>query len=171
MSQFTNEDIFSCMISFLDINTMENLSESTEENKKVVGKYQHIYYKNYLSELWGNELLVILEKSGFNLRKDIKNIYDEYKNNNITTVKKILQQFYKCVGERTLKFNNDVFMFIYDICYTIISSQEHESELRLSLFTDRELFFSTNEIVEGSRQYKFIKNSTRYVDRWVNGED
>ena len=167
MSQFTNDDVFGCMISFLDINTMENLSESTEENKKVVGKFQHIYYKNYLSQSWGNELFTILEKSR-DLRKDIKNIYNEYKNQNIPTIKKILQQFYKCVGEEKLKFNNDVFMFIYDICYTTISAQTDADKLRMSLFTQRELFLFENKIVEGSKPYKFIKNATSYMDRWEN---
>ncbi len=167
MSQFTNDDVFGCMISFLDVNTMKNLSESTEENKKVVEKYQHIYYKNHLSEVWGNEILIILEKS-CDLRKDIKKIYNEYKLNNVQTVKKILHKFYHCVCEGTLSYNNDVFMFIYDICYTTISTQEYDEELRSSLFSDRELFLEENEI-EGSK-LKFIKNATKYMDRWANGE-
>ena len=50
MSSLSNDDVFGCMISFLDINTMENLAESTEENQKIVGKFQHVYYKNYLVE-------------------------------------------------------------------------------------------------------------------------
>ena len=165
MSQITNDDVMGCVISFLDINTMENLAESTEENKKIVEKYQHVYYKNYLAELWGNELFVILEKS-HDLRKEIKNIYNEYKNQNITSIKKVLNKFYQCVCEGTLKFNHDIFMFIYDICYTTISSQSYANELRMELFSERELFFLESEMIEESKSYKYIKNATTYMDRW-----
>ena len=168
MSQLTNDDVFSCMISYLDINTIENLSESTEDNKKIVNKFQHIYYKNHLVQIWGQEIIELLEKTEDNLKRDIKEIYNNFKIANMSTVSKVLYKFYKCVNEGKVVYNNDMFMFIYDLTYASISTANSlpSSHNRIPLLEQRENFMKDNSIEEG-KKYKFIVNSTSYIDRWV----
>ena len=149
MSALLNEDVLGCLISFLDINTMENVSQSTEENKKIVGKFQHIYYKNYLIEMWGNEIIEILEKTTKNFRKNLKELYEEYNNQNIHTIRKLLLKFYECVNEEKIKYNSNMFIFIYDITYTVISTQNIAEVNRLPLYNQRQEFIRINELTEG----------------------
>ena len=172
MSQLTNDDVFSCMLSYLDINTIENLSESTEDNKKIVDKFQHIYYKNHLVQIWGQGIIEILEKTEDNLKRDIKEIYNIFKIEDMYSVSKILYKFYECVSEDKIVYNNDTFMFIYDLTYTNISSENGcpSSHSRIPLLEQREKFMKDNNIEDG-KKYHFITKSTSYIDRWVVLED
>jgi hypothetical protein len=162
MNKNMNIDIISIILPHLHSREIYNFSKTSKQNNIYVTKYKHIYYESYLKEFWGETFINIL-KTNENYKKNLKDLYNKYKYNTFRNNLDIIQFFFQYLeNQKNFKWNNDIFIFLYDIFYYLGINQYRP--LLLSL---RKNFLKYNNITKDDKRFMFIMGVSSILDRSI----
>lgn len=168
-----SKDTFGHMLSFLDINSIEKLQQTNQDNKQIIKQFSHIYYENALKELYGDSIITLLKANDDDYRKNIKLYFHEYKCIlNLRKTNDILEMFYNCIHQNKLTTNHNLFIMIYDLCYVLLNENSNKITLYghtktvLKKHRDNWILKHYSDADIENKGLNFIMNATKHIDRW-----
>ena len=154
-------DTTSIILQYLRSREIYNFAKTSKENNKNVIKYKYTYYESYIRDKWGNILIHILKDTNVNYRENLKDLYNKYKYDTYQNNIDIIKLFFEYLENKTsFKWNNDFFIYFYDLFYYLAINQYRPSLLQL-----RNNLLEHNNINEDDCRFKFIMGISSIVDR------
>ena len=84
----------------------------------------------------------------------------------------ILEMFYNCIHQNTITTNHHLFIMIYDLCYTLLTTMDGRitmyGQIKEILKKHRDDFILKHysEADIENKGLNYIMNATKHIDRW-----
>lgn len=166
--ELMNTDITSIILQFLKSKEIYKFAKTSKENNKNVIKHKHIYYESFLRDHYSSTFIHILKETDENYKKNLKDLYNKYKYTSLKNNFDIIMIFFQYLENKPkFKWNNDIFIFMYDIFYYICINQYRPTLLQL-----RKNFLEHNNITKDDCRFMFIMGVSSILDRdWYVDND
>lgn len=156
-----DKDTTSIILQYLNSKEIYNFAKTSKINNKNVIKYKYIYYESSIRDNYGHILIDILKDTNVNYRINLKDLYNKYKYNSYKNNIDIIKLFFEYLENKTtFKWNNNFFIYFYNIFYYLTINQYKSSLLQL-----RNNFLENNNINKDDNRFEFIMGISRIIDR------